>query len=49
MKVSTYARRLSSINQLKPFFNGKKLRAIKTEDFHKWEVCIAGRYCLNLH
>ena len=37
MKASSYVRRKSCINQLKPFFKGKKLRAIRTEDLHAWE------------
>lgn len=46
LKDSSYARRLSSITQLKPFFKGKKLRNIRHEDLQAWKVArgtVSGR------
>jgi integrase len=42
MKESSYARRVCSINQLKPGFKGRKLRTIKVDDLHAWELSRAG-------
>jgi integrase len=42
MKASSYTRRVSSMNQLKPYFKGKKLRAIKPEDLNAWEASRTG-------
>ncbi len=38
MKEKSYKRRLSSINQIKPHFKGKKLRDIKHAELTKWEA-----------
>ena len=38
LKASSYVRRVSSINQLKPFFKGYKLREIDHERLQKWET-----------
>ena len=42
MKASSYTRRISSVNQLKPFFKGKKLREINHADLQKWECARTG-------
>ena len=42
LKDKSYTRRLSSINQLKPAFKGKKIREITHTDLAKWEASRTG-------
>lgn len=42
MKESSYTRRVSSLNQIKPAFKGKKLRDIVHADLSKWEASRTG-------
>lgn len=42
LKDKSYTRRVSSVNQLKPAFTGKKLRDIIHADLAKWEAARSG-------